>query len=175
MARVRHCTSNTGCGDSNRGVKAQPTTICKRPSKPQACRGLATHPAMARWRVRSLGRSSSREGKVGWVKLPEVWEPDRMLRLCLEIEGRNTSMGWRKTRERECTNTHWTNLAQRNVGTDRRADGENLRGNAKIYPSDLKSLPKSLGRRRTSLAAPGIHFPEGEQYGMDDSRSSTVT
>lgn len=55
----------------------------------------------------------------------------------------------RHTREQECTDTHQTNLAQRNIGTDGQGDGERLRGNTEVYPSYLKSLLKNLGTRRT--------------------------
>ena len=53
-----------------------------------------------------MGRSSSGEGPTGWVKLPEVWELDRMLRLWLETEGRNTSTGWRERHKETGVHKH---------------------------------------------------------------------
>lgn len=81
------------------------------------------------------------EKQIGWLRLPEVWELDRMLR----------NRRKKDTREQERTNTQWPKLTQRNIGTDGKGDKAKIRENTEIYPSYLKSLPKSLGTRRIEM------------------------
>ena len=60
-----------------------------------------------------MGRSSSGEGQIGWVKLPEAWELDRMLNLRLETEGRNTSRGWKGSHKLRGVHKHSLDKQQR--------------------------------------------------------------
>ena len=101
---------------------------------------------MASWKVRSLGRTN-RLGEavrgLGTGQGAETVARNQRKRQKQRLKRE------RDTREQECTDTHRTNLAQRNIGADGQGDGEKLRGNTEVYPSDLKSLLKNLGTRRT--------------------------